>query len=257
MNTPALDRRAALRELAALALALPAACSDSSSPSADLRAPDAAAAQTRWLELVSHLCLLYLPAAAIAARPDPRPLLIALHDAGESPPSSLDRWRGVADAAGLVVLCPNWTAEPVERQAELLDRLIRISEELDATTQPVDAARLYLAARGAATPYGYRGAFERHSGRWAGVSFLGGVPAGDWTGAPATALASLVEAPPAVHYTLGAEDPELDAARACASALAGRGVPVEQQLLPGTLASLRFDAASAWAWLSPRRAKNP
>lgn len=255
MTAPALDRREALRELAALVLALPAACSDSAPPSADLRAPDAATAQTRWLELVSHLCLLYLPAAAITTRPEPRPLLIALHDTGESPPASLDRWRHVADSAGLVVLCPNWTAEPVERQAELLDRLIRIAEELAATTQPVDLARLYLATRGAATPYGYRGALERHSGRWAGVSFLGGVPAGDWTGAPATALAALVEAPPAIHYTLAAADPELDAARACANALAARGVPVEQQILPGTLAS--FEAAKAWAWLSPRRAKNP
>ena len=75
---------------------------------------------------MSHLCLLYLPPLAIALRPEPRPLLIALHDHDETPPSSLDRWRAAADASGFVVLCPNWTAEPSDRQEALLDHLMLI-----------------------------------------------------------------------------------------------------------------------------------
>jgi hypothetical protein len=254
--TQLLERRDLLRGLCALALgSLPSACSDDPTPRVDLSLPDAPIAETRWLELYGHLCLLHLPASAIAARPAPRPLLIALHDLGETPPSSLDRWRTAADAAGFVLLCANWTAEPVDARDRLLDHFFRIVEELDRT-QPIDSSHVCLATRGAATPLGYRGAFERHSGRWAAVSFLGGVPDGDWGSSPAAALAGLVDSPPALHYSFAETGLEAAAAKACAAALSGRGVVVEQAPFSGTLA-ISFDAAKVWAWLASRLAKSP
>jgi len=252
-----IDRRDALRGIAGLAALglLPSGCSDDAAPPRLDLSLDAPVAQTRWLELYGHLCLLHLPASVIATRPDRAPLLLAFHDLGESPPVSVDRWSAASDGAGFALLCPNWTAESDERRLELLDHLIRIVEALDRT-QPIDPDRVCLSALGGATPFGFHGAFERHSGRWAAVSFLGGVPEGDWVAAPATALAALTEKPPALHYIYGATDPEHEAAKACASALAGRAVKVEASELPGSVASASFDAAKVWSWLGEQRAKS-
>jgi hypothetical protein len=214
-------------------------------------------AATRWIELAGHLSLVYQPARAIAARPQPVPLLISLPAAGETAPASVERWRSAADADGFVLAVVNRGADPQtpEAQARLVDDLSKIAHDV-RQLQPIDLGRWHLAAFAAATPLAYRGAFEAHSGDWASVAFVGGVPDGDWLGAPAAAAAKLVSTPPPLFYAASEADGELAAAKACAAELARRGVTVTVEAVSGSLSKPPAElAARAWAWLAKHRAK--
>ncbi|MBI5532303.1 MAG: hypothetical protein HY898_06295 [Deltaproteobacteria bacterium] len=251
----AMSRRAFVKPVAASIVALitgSAFLLCSGCTGADSWDPDGGEAGTdqMWMQIAGHTCYVYLCAASQQDPTKPVPVLLALHDLGETCLSNVQRWRAAADKYGFNIVSVNWTEEPATQQAKdkLAADLGSILDEFGKTYAITPGYR-HLSGRGAATPILWKGAFEGAAHAWRSVVFLGGVPDGDWVGAPETALAKLSSGPPALYYVMGTSDAQLDSAKALTQALSTKGATTKLAEVSGSTAEAVLDFSAIWIWL--------
>ncbi len=204
-----------------------------------------------WMSLGGHTCYVYLPASSVAAPSVPRPVLVALHDQGETCLANVQRWHRAADALGFNLVSVNWTEEAPtpERQVQLVGDLTRILEDFDKRYR-VDPAQRYLCGRGASTPLAWKATFlPPHPSRFRRVIFLGGVPEGDWKTSSDALLQDIHPMPPALNHIVGKADPEYAQVVALAGALGRRNVPHVLTEREGTLTQATLDFSELGRWM--------
>jgi hypothetical protein len=219
---------------------------------ADSFDPDAGDAESNqlWMQLRGHTCFVYLCPASLQDRSKPVPVLLALHDLGETCLANVLRWRAAADKYNFNIISVNWTDEPASQQArdQLAADLTPIVDEFSGT-YPVIPGYRHLASRGASTPILWKAGFERTANAWRSVAFLGGVPEGDWVGAPDAAIQKVVNPSPALYYVIGSSDGELPAAKALLAALSAKGTTTQLHEAPGSTDTAVLDLSAIWVWL--------
>jgi hypothetical protein len=216
--------------------------------------PDASAeggANQLWMNLAGHTCYVYLCPKSVQSHSWAAPVIVALHDQGETCLSNVLRWRTAADSYNFNVVSVNWTEEPADQASldKLATDLRAIATEF-AQTYAAATGQQHLCSRGASTPIVWKAGFEHDPNAWGSAVFLGGMPAGDWTGAPDTALLNLVSPPPSLYHVIGTTDPELAAAQAMAAALTAKGATVKLQQVDGSTATAVLDFSSIWGWMT-------
>lgn len=215
----------------------------------DPDAGDEAGANQFWMKLAGHTCYAYLCPKAFTDQAFAAPVLVALHDQGETCLSNVLRWRTAADSYNFNIVSVNWTEEPADQATldKLAADLSAIATEF-SQTHAVTAGQQHLCSRGSAGPILWKAGFERDARAWRSAVMLGGIPDGDWTGAPDAALAKLVSPAPALYHVVGSTDAELAAAKALNAALKAKGATARLQQVDGSTATAVLDFSLIWAW---------
>ena len=179
----------------------------------------------------------------------PRPVVIALHGAGRDGESMVDIWRETAEREGIVIVAPDFAADPGWDLADPDPR--RLVDALDA------AAALWAVDRDRVALFGHsRGGMaaqrlaNAHAGPWRAVAVHAGT-------LPAHLMQGVEDGAPILHM-LGSVDRTfpLGPAREAAQAIAAKGHPYELMILEGhnhwLYAAGEGIADAAWDWLAPR-----
>jgi hypothetical protein len=201
----------------------------------------------KWTMLAGYTVYLYQP-RAVADHPDEgHGVLIALHGEDETCLASVQRWRTAAEYYGFSVVAVSWTEGVVTAatKAQLARDLPAILAAYRSQWSTLGHA-CSLSSRGGATPIAFAAVYLTTDTPWQGVSFLGGVPDGDWVTDGATLAAAVPAGAPYLCYLKGDGDPEYAQATACLTALRTRGLSVYSPTLSGSLASATLDFSALY-----------
>jgi hypothetical protein len=208
-------------------------------------------ADQQWVELNGYTCYLYLPRTVADNPTYGHDVMIALHGEDETCLASVQRWGAAAEKFSFGIVAVNWTDVAVTIAAKnqlaraLSGILLAYSKQWNTTNRSQT-----LTSRDGSTPIAFQAAYvEPGNAIWSRVSFLGGVPDGDWVNDAATASAAMQSNGPRVYYLLGDADPEYTQATACVAALRSRGISVYSPKVSGSLSNAVLDFSEIYSYL--------